>query len=55
MFGSKKRKKSVIRTRPISPRSYKKEKDLTFTTKEVSKPARLEFDEIKVESVPRRL
>ena len=45
MFGSRKRKKNVVRSRPIRPRSCKKKKDISFPTKMVHKPARLEFDE----------
>ena len=54
-FGNKKRKKNMIRSRPIRPRSCKKKKDYPFATEIVPKPVRLGFDELEVESVTRRL
>ena len=55
MFGSRKRKKNVVRSRPFRPRICKKEKDLPFATKVVPKPVGLKFDELEVKSVPKRL
>ena len=54
-FGHKKRKKNVIRSRPIRPRSFKKKEDYPFATELVPKPMRLGFEELEVESIPRRL
>ena len=55
MFESRKRKKSVVRSRLFRSRTYEKEKDLPFATKVVPKPTRMEFDEMKIGYVPKRL
>ena len=55
MFGSKKRKRNVICSRPSRPRSCKKEEVFPLATKVAPKPVRLEYDEMEVESVPQRL
>ena len=54
-FGSKKRKRNIVRKRPFRPRSCKKEKDFPFAARVVSESIRLEFDKLEVESVPQRL
>ena len=55
IFGSKNRKKNIVRKRPFRPRSCKKEKDFPFASRVVFESVRLEFDESEVESVPQRL
>ena len=55
IFGSKNRKRNIVRKRPFRPRSCKNEKDFPFAVRVVSKSVRLEFDEPEVESVPQRL
>ena len=55
IFGSKKRKRNIVRKRFFRPRSCKKKEDFPFATRVVSEPVRLEFDESEVESVPQRL
>ena len=55
MFENKKRKRNVVRSRFFRPRSCKKKEVFPFTTKEVLKLVRLEYDELKLESVPQRL
>ena len=54
-FGNKKRKKNMIRSRLIRPRSCKKKEDYPFATELVPKPMRLGFEELEVASIPRRL
>ena len=54
-FGNKKRKRNIVRKRPLRPRSCKKEKDFPFASRMVCKPVRLELDESEVEFVPQRL
>ncbi|KAF3443636.1 hypothetical protein FNV43_RR13326 [Rhamnella rubrinervis] len=49
-FESIKRKRNVIRSRPIRPRSYKKEKDLPFASKVVVEPPELMVKELGMAS-----
>ncbi|KAF3453192.1 hypothetical protein FNV43_RR03630 [Rhamnella rubrinervis] len=54
-FGSIKRKRNVIRSRPIRPRSCKKEKDLPFASKMVVKPLELVIEEMGTSSTNKKL
>lgn len=55
MHETNKRKKNVVRSRSIMPRSSKREGDFSFSTKVVLKSTRLEYDEVEVESISKRL
>ncbi|KAF3443582.1 hypothetical protein FNV43_RR13270 [Rhamnella rubrinervis] len=54
-FGSIKRKRNMIRPRPIRPRSCKKEQDLPFASKVVIKPLGLVIEEMGTASINKKL
>ncbi|KAF3455445.1 hypothetical protein FNV43_RR00072 [Rhamnella rubrinervis] len=54
-FGNIKRKRNVIRSRPIRPRSCKKEQDLPFASKVVIKPLELVIEKMGTVSAKKKL
>ena len=53
-FRNNKRKRNLIHSRPLRPRSCKKDKELPFASVVVPKPPRLKYDKIEAVYVPKK-